>query len=215
MKYEVGDKVKIVAKKNGDNWNTEGYMDEWLSKTMTIVRVYYDHYSMEEDNGVWAWYEEMIECKAEEKEESRIEDALRRVKEMRKFDCADVIGEIYRNGEFDCSGLECGECIINLLHYLSEEEPVQLSHDEYVILKNIDEEFTWIARDDNGELHLFTIKPHKDFYCKFGWWGSRSDNSLNFSVYEHLFQFVKWEDEEPYEISKLLEDYEKEHKSHD
>lgn len=30
-------------------------------------------------------------------------------------------------------------------------------------------------------------------------------NYINIYEFKHLFQFIKWEDEEPYEIEKLLE----------
>ena len=35
------------------------------------------------------------------------------------------------------------------------------------------------------------------------WFNNYSFESLK--LFHHLFQFIKWEDDEPYEISKLLE----------
>lgn len=72
MKYKVGDKVRIVKEKTGDEWNRAGRMDEWLGKIMTISNVNGYGYSMEEDEGAWYWYEEMIEGKAEMKKSDLI-----------------------------------------------------------------------------------------------------------------------------------------------
>lgn len=66
MKYNVGDKVKIV-----DKWTPEckanpyGFMDYWLGKTMTITDIEIKSveitiYRMKEDNGKWWWYEAAI-----------------------------------------------------------------------------------------------------------------------------------------------------------
>jgi ribosomal protein L21E len=69
-KYEVGDKVKII-----DNWvhgchqNSDGKMDKWLGKMMTVRQVNVSDYKMSEDkedsfwgNG-WAWNALCIEGK--------------------------------------------------------------------------------------------------------------------------------------------------------
>lgn len=66
MKYKVGDKVRIVKEKKGDSWNRAGHMDKWLGKVMTIRDINFYSYSMEEDEGCWYWYEEMIEGKVTE-----------------------------------------------------------------------------------------------------------------------------------------------------
>lgn len=66
MKYKVGDKVRIVKEKKGAGWNSDGLMDEWLGKVMTIESVHFHHYKMEEDKGQWYWFEGMIEGEATE-----------------------------------------------------------------------------------------------------------------------------------------------------
>lgn len=71
-KYEPGDKVKIIDHwVNGCGQNSEGEMDHWLGKTMTIKYKWVDTntiYSMEEDNTErgafgWAWNNNCIEGK--------------------------------------------------------------------------------------------------------------------------------------------------------
>lgn len=64
MKYKVGDKVRIVSKW-GDGFS-QGAVDTWLGKVMTIKKVFKDFtgmtmYNMEEDNGKWAWDDTDIE----------------------------------------------------------------------------------------------------------------------------------------------------------
>ena len=65
MKYKVGDKVRIVSEKTGPYWNSEGQMDKWLGKVMTIRKVGSVCYEMKENDGEclgsgWFWYEHMI-----------------------------------------------------------------------------------------------------------------------------------------------------------
>ena len=74
MKYKVGDKVRIVSKwGDGCRQNSNGEMDKWLGKVMTIISVDYDRecYKMKEDKSErdgygWFWYENSIEGLARE-----------------------------------------------------------------------------------------------------------------------------------------------------
>ena len=77
-----------------------------------------------------------------------------------------------------------------------KEEP-KPTEDEKVILRNVPKEYKWIARDRRGLIFLFSKKPSK---CDYSWIGY---NDIAFPYY-HLFQFIKWEDEEPYLIEELL-----------
>src|SRR5699024_6448344 len=60
----------------------------------------------------------------------------------------------------------------------------------------------------NGALITYTDKPMKNPNLYWDSFGERMDDSL--------FQFIQWEDEEPYEIAELIEEYEysTEHVSH-
>ena len=72
----------------------------------------------------------------------------------------------------------------------------KLTEDEKVILRNVPQYYNWIARDGNGVVCLYPDKPHKS---KTIW---DSDGTL--FPFHHLFQFIKWEDDEPYLIEDLL-----------
>ena len=81
-----------------------------------------------------------------------------------------------------------------------------LSEAEYHILNSLFKEWKWIARDKNGSLFLYDKKPYK--YASHWTYTSKY---TKLDIYEHLFLFVKWKDDEPWEITKLLERYEEEY----
>ena len=78
---------------------------------------------------------------------------------------------------------------------------------EYELLKYyLATGYGWIARDKNKELCVYEIKPTK-LTCSW----------LNLHIHErfdsvcdddHLFQYIKWDDEEPTKIDELIKDYE-------
>lgn len=86
------------------------------------------------------------------------------------------------------------------------QEVPPLSEAEYHILKNLSKKWEWVARDKNGHLFIYTSKPDKE---KSEWISSYAASA--FYMYDHLFSCVQWEDDEPWEITKLLERYEEEH----
>lgn len=71
-KLQVGDKVRIVKKKTGGDWNLEGKMDKWLGKVMTVRDIHYESARMKEDyeEGIcgwgWSWTPNMIAEKIED-----------------------------------------------------------------------------------------------------------------------------------------------------
>ena len=84
----------------------------------------------------------------------------------------------------------------------------QFTDDELCILRNIDKKYKWIARDkvdrdeyDNyGNLNIYLGKPNKS---TVSW--LPSDEYCEFHAYNHLFQSIKWEDEEPVCIDDYVE----------
>ena len=83
-----------------------------------------------------------------------------------------------------------------------KDEP-KLTEDEKVILKNVPKEYKWIARDIDGCLYVYASKPKKGITM----WEDSS--GLPMISFDHLFQFIKWEDDEPYSIKELLKGEEK------
>lgn len=69
-----------------------------------------------------------------------------------------------------------------------------LTEEEKIILKNTDKKWRYIARDKGGGLKMFFIKPTKLQYEWRHWWWH------DFEAFNHLFQDVKWTDNEPLEF---------------
>ena len=82
-----------------------------------------------------------------------------------------------------------------------KDEP-QLNEDEKVILRSLPKEYKWIARDLSGLVYMFIERPEKGQAI---WYGCGQP----VIPFYHLFQFIQWEDEEPYSIEKLLKGEEK------
>ena len=94
----------------------------------------------------------------------------------------------------------CSECLrLSLLELLEEyKEPVKLTKFEYEYLKVAKKEgFNFIARDKTNILYEYEKRPKK---CDL-MWGSGGDCVC---MFKSTFSFVKWEDEEPYSIDKIL-----------
>ena len=70
--------------------------------------------------------------------------------------------------------------------------------DEKVILRNLPKEWRFVARDECGLLALYQERP-----CKAEtFWEDAGFITLN--IYSHLFQSIKWEDNEPCEFRKYI-----------
>ena len=94
---------------------------------------------------------------------------------------------------------------------LWERKEPKLTEDEKAILKVLlNEKYKWIARDDDEMLVVFERKPHKAKWGCSQWaCGEGSSIMVYMEIFSNLFQFIKWEDEEPYLIEDLLKGEEK------
>ena len=98
----------------------------------------------------------------------------------------------------------CAECGRALIKWLNEEyrEPIAISADEKVILRNLPEGFKYIARDYGNAIYVYRKKPTKSMHE----WTNEVPSGASLNLYAHLFQFIKWEDDEPYSIEELLKE---------
>lgn len=55
----------VVKIKNdiSDHWDYTPEMDVYCGKDVTVSRAYEGEFYIKEDNGMWVWYEEMIDKK--------------------------------------------------------------------------------------------------------------------------------------------------------
>ena len=114
------------------------------------------------------------------------------------------LGRLSTNSDYSTNcyrkNMECSECLrLSLLDLLEEyKEPIKLTKFEYEYLKVAKKEgFNFIARDKSNRLYGFEKQPTKGNAT----WGSRGDYV---GMFKSTFSFVKWEDEEPYNIDEIL-----------
>ena len=135
--------------------------------------------------------------------EKRLEDILDNFKHF---------GRVAKNGELGlCTrGIHCDDCIFTyaICEYEKEQwleqeykEPSKLTEDEKAILRNVDKQYKYIARDKNKDLYLYSKKPLNQ-ECE--WRVIVYGNNSELKAFNHLFQFISWEDDEPYLIEDLL-----------
>ena len=84
------------------------------------------------------------------------------------------------------------------------KETPRLTNDEIAILRNIDKKYKWIARDKNGILYIYDSVPEKRGNYKWSRDTLHVDILSNLSLFSHMFNFIKWTDDEPYVIVGLL-----------
>ena len=88
--------------------------------------------------------------------------------------------------------------VYELKEVWKREEPT-ITEDEKTILRNLSEKYEWIARDESGVLYIYHDKPKKNSFAWAVGFGSRC-----LSLFDHLFQMIRWEDDEPWKIEDLL-----------
>ena len=97
-------------------------------------------------------------------------------------------------------------CVESAFKWLLSEykEPVKLTRLEYELLKwMIEKDYKCISRDSDRQLNVYYDKPVKD---ESYWKTNKTYYDLDLLI--NLFQFVKWEDEEPTSIQEVLENCE-------
>lgn len=120
--------------------------------------------------------------------------------------------DIYLDNKDIMSDEEIETCFINgsefiWSYWMSELESlnpiIPLSKLEYELLKYyIKHGYQYIARDDDKVLFAYNTKPDK---MQYEWETPEWAKRINF---DDLFSFVKWEDEEPYPITYILDNCE-------
>jgi len=111
----------------------------------------------------------------------------------------DYITKKYRELEIQYTDNIYAQLILGKYTIQKLPKKPKLTEAEKIILENLPKEHKWIARDKNGKIYTYTNKPKK---IEIVW----SDNvdCEGITIFNHLFQFIKWEDEEPYNIEELL-----------
>ena len=84
----------------------------------------------------------------------------------------------------------------------------KINHEEYELLKELGDKWKWIARDGEcNSLNVFSVRPikvHSQWnYMDVGYKHAGLTKEEN-----KIFQFIQWEDESPYNVTELIEEYE-------
>lgn len=118
------------------------------------------------------------------------------------------------NGVSKCGSFPCADCMFskeengkprctkNRINWLLSEykEPVKLTKSEYSLLRHVYKlDYKYIARDENGDISLYLDEPDKDLLTEI-WHGKEYE----FTLFNNLFPFIKWEDKEPTLIKEVL-----------
>lgn len=111
-----------------------------------------------------------------------------------------------------CKDVKCEKCeFVNdielCVQTLLEEhkEPIKLTLHEKCILESLPNDYKYIARDNGGELYIYKHEPVKHQYS----WILQTVHDRDYELlFNHLFKFIKWEDDEPYKIENILNDFE-------
>lgn len=210
MKYKVGDKVRLRNDLKIDeiygSMTFLGIMGNVKDKILTIAYCACGESSnlyKVVENTFWyseEMFEEIIMTNFDKvKEELALQDIQK--DNSAQFTLCNVIHKV--KNERDCTDRSCSECV----RWLEAEcKPgfkleVVLTEAEKVILENIDKRYKYIARDKDGSLYIFNEKPTKEDE----FWDAQLD-CCRLEGFEHLFKFVLWEDDAPYEIAELLKE---------
>lgn len=132
-----------------------------------------------------------------------LEDKLRfladRVKDEKEFYIDDELVRFGRENLIISDGLYLD--IVNLSKSSLRLKPTwEFTEDEKVILRNLEDKWEWIARDGDGSLRLYCVEPEKLDTL----WATPRCDFTPFRCFDHLFQSVQWEDEEPCEFRRFV-----------
>lgn len=219
MKYKVGDKVRVVS--SNDNIRKK----EMIGGVYTIKKVdspsYYEYMLEHPDANIVFWFaEHELEPvpkrgrprKGEEKNITR--KAVNNFTQLslltEVLDDPDKIASIIRVFIDYITRMKGQKIGVGEAHIRKFVERVftkiKLSDQEIQLLKILPKKFRYLARNENGNLNAFTSKPRKRIENYFyHWFEDDYDETKNLKIFNDLFQFIQWDDNEPYEIAKLLE----------
>ena len=84
-------------------------------------------------------------------------------------------------------------------------EKVLVSRGERIVLQMLDKKYKWITRCGLGDLCVYEEKPEKRRVmgiCDYFTDGDYAYACLE--VFNHHFQFIQWDDEEPWLITDII-----------
>lgn len=136
-------------------------------------------------------------------------------KEILDIACSGGTIAIDKDGNLvDCRDLICNGCTFSKVLTCKKDELIpKWCESEYIekptitlrekkFLDVLLPEWKYIARDSNNSLCIYPIKPIRFGTC----WMVKNDYNYHYvlrDMYGSMFDFIKWEDEEPWSIEDL------------
>lgn len=152
MKYKIGDRVRIVSSKETSvGWNSDGLMDKWLGKVMTIRNIQGDAYKMIEDKGEfcrggWFWFENMIEGLADNSKK-KVEDWTEYEVQQARVLTTNLLTEIiYNGGDIRFYKGKTNKTIDVLIYKTTFSTKRRNASEAYSICSNDDKYNEWIGK---------------------------------------------------------------------
>lgn len=135
----------------------------------------------------------------------------RYAKEIIEIACSGDAIAVTKEGErvVRCSGTACSECLFarcnckNEMKEWAEQEYIEkpvISKRDKTFLECIAEGIKYIARDMDGFLFIYVIKPHKLIDC---WESGGIELNKSLGFFKLNLPMVKWSDKEPWLIEDL------------
>lgn len=75
------------------------------------------------------------------------------------------------------------------------------TEEEKALLRNLPDDFRWIARDESDWLYVYTLKPIK---ATNQHWVYEDGGRADLNIFRSIFQSIQWSDDEPCEFRKYL-----------
>ena len=84
---------------------------------------------------------------------------------------------------------------------MTDFESIKVSKGERIVLQMLEKKYQWIARDKDGNLYVYEEMPVKEREMEI-WYGLYAH--LNLFAFNHLFRFIRYEDDEPWLITDII-----------
>lgn len=100
----------------------------------------------------------------------------------------------------DCDWYGGDGCFVNAIKWFYKESKIVLIEEEHKICKLVKDGY--LVRNEDGKLYYHQNKPHKTssyWFCS----GEDSDTCICLECFNYLFEFIKWEDDEPWDVKDL------------
>lgn len=112
-----------------------------------------------------------------------------------------------------CEAMICTNCIFNDREHPCDISKIQWLYEEAKEIFPItpqEKDFlsvlfrdNYIARDHNGELFIYSIKPNQISDCWIA--GDEEDIGYEFKICPDFFEFITWESDKCWSVAELLE----------